>query len=40
MAIVLLRLHQKKGQRYLAQFQDAWKKTPISPKAGQLIEWP
>jgi hypothetical protein len=40
MAIVLIRLRQQRGKRFMEQFQETWKSTPIKPIAGQLIEWP
>jgi hypothetical protein len=38
--IVLLRLHQADAKIYVTSFSAAWKKSPIVPKPGQVIEWP
>lgn len=40
MALVLVRIRQQKGRRFMEQFQDAWKNDPIRPTAGKLTEWP
>ena len=40
MSLVLVRIRQQKGRGFLSQFEEAWKRKPISPASGQFIEWP
>ena len=40
MAIVLLRLPQRRHSIYTESFLKNWSVKPISPLAGRLIEWP
>ncbi len=40
MSIVLIRIKQQKGRRFIEQVQEAWSKSPIQPLAGKVVEWP
>jgi len=40
MAVVLLRVPQRRSIVYIQTFLTEWMKNPISPKAGQLLNWP
>ncbi|MBI1813474.1 MAG: DUF5615 family PIN-like protein [Deltaproteobacteria bacterium] len=39
-AIILVTLPQARAAAYLAEFEARWRHTPITPAAGQIIEWP
>jgi predicted nuclease of predicted toxin-antitoxin system len=40
LAIVVVRLPQAREAEYLAAFSAAWRRRPIEPIAGTIIEWP
>ena len=39
-AIVIVTLPQVREASYLAAFDAAWRKRPIEPVAGAIVEWP
>jgi hypothetical protein len=39
-SIVIVRLPQVRASQFLASFETAWRKNPISPIPGQAILWP
>ncbi|MEW6058416.1 MAG: DUF5615 family PIN-like protein [Bdellovibrionota bacterium] len=40
LAIVWLRLPQNHWKHYRNKFVESWKKRPIHPQPGSVIEWP
>jgi hypothetical protein len=40
MAVILIRLQQRRSSEYVQAFLNAWKVTPITPKPGQMQIWP
>jgi hypothetical protein len=38
--VVLVLIRQLRGPEFLEQFRLAWNRSPIQPRAGQLLEWP
>ena len=40
MAVVLIRLPQRRGSGYIQEFLSAWKTATIVPKPGQMFVWP
>ena len=38
--IVLVRLKQQRGRRYIDSFKNSFEKNPIVPRNGRLTEWP
>jgi hypothetical protein len=39
-AIVIVTLPQVREASYLAAFDAAWRKRPMEPVAGAIVEWP
>jgi hypothetical protein len=40
LAIVVVTLPQAREEAYLAEFERWWRRTPIEPVAGTVVEWP
>ncbi len=40
MAVVLMRLSQRRSTEYVQSFLTAWKSKPFTPKPGQMQIWP
>jgi hypothetical protein len=40
LAVVVVTLPQVREAAYLASFEQAWRRQPIEPIAGTIIEWP
>jgi len=40
LALVLVTILQNDAKSYLQDFETAWRKAPIKPIPGQLLEWP
>lgn len=40
LAIVVVTLSQVRETAYLSSFDQAWRRRPIEPVAGTIIEWP
>jgi hypothetical protein len=40
LAIVVVTLPQAREEAYLAEFQIWWRRAPIKPLAGAVVEWP
>jgi hypothetical protein len=38
--IVIVTLPQTREETYLPEFEQRWRRRPIQPVAGQVIEWP
>ena len=40
LAIVVVTLPQAREETYLAEFEMQWRRKPIEPVAGAVVEWP
>jgi len=40
LAIVVMTLPQAREEAYLAEFETRWRRKPIEPVAGAVVEWP
>jgi len=40
LAIVVVTLSQAREVAYLTAFEEAWRRRPIEPVAGAIVEWP
>lgn len=40
LAIVVVTLPQAREEAYLAEFETRWRRKPIEPIAGAVVEWP
>lgn len=40
LAIVVVTLQQAREEAYLAEFETRWRRKPIEPVAGVIVEWP
>jgi hypothetical protein len=40
LAIVVVTLPQVREEAYLAEFETRWRRKPIEPLAGAVVEWP
>ncbi|MFI5394610.1 MAG: DUF5615 family PIN-like protein [Candidatus Binatia bacterium] len=40
LAVVVVTLPQTREATYLVEFEACWRRTPISPASGEIIEWP
>jgi len=40
LALVLINIDQNDAETYCRNFEEAWKRNPIKPIPGKLIEWP
>jgi hypothetical protein len=40
LAIVVVTLSQARAETYLTEFETQWRRKPIEPVAGAVIEWP
>lgn len=40
LAIVVVTLPQAREEAYLAEFETRWRRKPIEPVAGAVVEWP
>ena len=40
MALVVIRLPQRRWETYADGFRSAWNKAPIVPQPGQVVFWP
>jgi hypothetical protein len=40
LAVVVVTLPQTREAAYLVEFEAHWRRTPISPVPGKIIEWP
>jgi hypothetical protein len=39
LAIVVVTLPQAREEAYLAEFETRWRRQPIEPVAGAVVEW-
>lgn len=39
-AVVVVEIRQQKWERYSGEFDLRWAKSPITPRAGELVSWP
>jgi len=40
LAIVIMTLPQAREDSYLAEFETQWRRKPLEPVAGAVVEWP
>ncbi len=40
LAVVIVTLPQARAVAYLAEFKTQWKRQPIAPVAGTIVDWP
>jgi hypothetical protein len=40
LGVVVVTLPQAREEAYLAEFQTQWRRKPIEPVAGSVVEWP
>lgn len=40
LAVVVVTLPQAREATYLNAFEEAWRRRPIEPVAGAIVEWP
>ena len=39
-SIIILVIAQVKEPQYLKNFEEAWKKSPLKPASGKVLDWP